>query len=73
MNNLKKYIYEEIYKILKDISIEYNICFEYLKNKYMESYANIEVEEININNTIYYIDSKKNVYNKNGFIVNIKI
>ena len=73
MENIKKYIYHQIYSILENISNEYNLSYEDLKNKYMESYSDVEVEEININNTLYYIDNKKQIYNKNGFIVNIKM
>tara|TARA_B110001469_G_C9323649_1_gene173306 strand:+ start:64 stop:285 length:222 start_codon:yes stop_codon:yes gene_type:complete len=73
MENIKQYIYHQIYSILIDISNEYNLSYEDLKNKYMESYSDIEVEEININNTLYYMDNKKQIYNKNGFIVNLKM
>ena len=73
MENIKMYIYHQIYSILIDISNEYNLSYEDLKNKYMESYSDVEVEEININNTLYYMDNKKQIYNKNGFIVNLKM
>ena len=73
MENLKLYIYNQIYIILNQISIDYNLDLNNLKYKYMQSYKNISVEEIIINNEIYYIDSNKNIYNKSGFITNIKI
>jgi hypothetical protein len=73
MEHLKLYIYNQIYIILNQISIDYNLDLNNLKNKYMQSYKNISVEEIIINNEVYYIDSNKNIYNKSGFITNIKI
>ena len=70
MDSLKLYIYNEIFVILKHISIDYNIDYNNLTTKYMETYEDIYVEKYN---NEYYIDELNILYNKNGFIVNNKI
>lgn len=70
MDSLKLYIYNEIFLILKYISIDYNIDYNNLTTKYMETYKEIYVEKYN---NEYYIDELNIQYNKNGFILNNKI
>ena len=74
MDSLKLYIYNEIFLILKYISIDYNIDYNNLTTKYMETYEDIYVEKYNNEyNNEYYIDELNIQYNKNGFILNNKI
>ena len=70
MNPILNFAYEQQILLLKQISIDYNIDYNYLIQKYLNYFSTIEiVKNEEIKGEIINIDRNAIKYNKNGFII----
>ena len=66
MENILKYVYQDKINLLKEISNDSKIDYQYLVNNYLDYYSCIKVKKLDKEQEIY-IDDKKNKYNNFGF------
>jgi hypothetical protein len=70
MNPILNFTYEQQILLLKQISIDYNIDYNYLIQKYLNYFSSIKiVKNEEIEGEIINIDRNEIKYNKNGFII----
>jgi hypothetical protein len=70
MEPILKYAYNQKILLLQQLSMEYNLDYTKLKNKYLDFFKTVTIvrEEI-INGEKIYIDDNDLKYNKYGFLL----